>query len=55
MNFWFLGIIAVYILSLGNSIGAHGRPRTGKINFWVQLIVVGIWTFIIYMAVKTGF
>lgn len=55
MNFWFIGIIGFYILSLGIALGTHGKPRTGKINFWGHLFVTGIWSLIIYMAVKTGF
>ena len=55
MNFWFIGIIAIYILALGNALGRHGTLRVTRLNFWAQLVITVIWTFIIYMAIKTGF
>lgn len=33
-----IAIIVLYALSLGMSMAQHGKPRTGKHDFWGSLI-----------------
>ena len=32
-------ILSFYILNLGASLALHGKPQTGKFNFWSTLVV----------------
>jgi hypothetical protein len=40
MGFPQVVIIVIYVLSLGISLANHGKPREGKVNFWVALVTV---------------
>ena len=55
MNGWFIAVIIIYVLSLGITLGKHGKPQEGTHNFWVSLITVGIFVFLVYKAILTGF
>ena len=39
----------------GITLGKHGKPQDGTHNFWISLITVGIFIFLIYKAILTGF
>lgn len=55
MNGWFLAVIIIYVLSLGITLGKHGKKQDGTHNFWASLITVGIFIWLMYKAIQTGF
>lgn len=42
MNWAFYTFAVLWIMGLGLSLAEHGSPKTGKNNFWITLISVGI-------------
>ena len=55
MNGWFLAVVIIYVLSLGDALAQHGKPREGKHDFWVSLVIVSLMIFLIYQAIDVGF
>lgn len=55
MNGWFLALIILNVLNIGINMAKHGESKNEKFNFWSALIGAAISTFLVYMAIQTGF
>lgn len=55
MNYYFMIICFLYVLSLGLHLGKHGQPREDKYNFWVSLFALALNLFLVVNAIKVGF
>jgi len=48
MGIWQVIWLGLMMLSLGINLAHHGRPKTGKDNFWYALVGFGIHFVILY-------
>lgn len=55
MNWYFITICVVFVLSLGIELGQHGKPKEGNHSFWIALISVAIELWLIIKAIRVGF
>lgn len=55
MNYWFLAIIILQVLSLGVNLAKHGEVNESRYNFGFALFAALLNLLIIFMAITTGF
>lgn len=55
MNYWFLALIILFVLSIGIHLAKHGEKRNEKYNFWSALMGSIIQLVLVYFAIKVGF
>lgn len=54
MNGWFIAIIALYALNIGESLAKHGERKSGEYNVWATLNITIILLFLTYRAIRHG-
>ena len=55
MNYYFIGLLMLYMMNLGDNLTRNGEPREDKYSFFTSLIAVIIETVLVYLAIQTGF
>ena len=55
MNYYFITILIIYVMSFGINLSRHGQPKEEKYNCFNTLIAIIIEVTLIYFAIKTGF
>lgn len=55
MNIYFMIFCGIMMLNLGITLANHGKPMTGKHNFFTTLVAVIIYIAVVYAAIKHGF
>ena len=55
MNYYFIGLLMLYVMNLGINLTRNGEPREDEYSFFTSLISCLIVLGLTYLAIQTGF
>lgn len=55
MNWFFISIVLLQVLTLGIDLAEHGKIKTQKVHAGKTLVGITVVTVLVFFAIKTGF